>query len=174
MFSKTILFAHNLCHKIIVIRSHQEAAYIKVMEYSNITFSQNNYTNLIALEINNDHYNFYPFCLSQYVASQIASVILPSHYAIIISDNVRYKCKFSFYHFISYCKWIYTAVFYGHNSRVINQQIIQIHQELQPSRCHTTIFYCSNITADKIGLVYPGQTLEVELCMPCSSNISIL
>ena len=177
LLTKTILFKSNLCHQIIVIKSRQEAAYIKVMEYSNITFIQNNYTNLIAVDTNNVHYyNFYPFCLFQYVALQNTSVILPSHYTIIISDNFIYKCKFSFYHFISHCKWIHTAVFYGHNSRIINQQIIQIHQELQHLRHHTTIFFCSNITTDKIGPVYPGQILEVELCTPCSSdnNYSIL
>ena len=54
------------------------------MEYSNITFSQNNYTNLIAVDTNNDHYNFNPFCLFRYVVSQNASVILPLHYTIII------------------------------------------------------------------------------------------
>ena len=97
------------------------------------------------------------------------------HYTIIISDNFIYKCIFSFHHFISYCKWIHTAAFYGHNSRVINQKIIQIHQELQHSRHHTTIFYCSNFTTDKIGPVNPGQTLQEELCMPCSGdNYSIL
>ena len=174
LFSKNISFKSNLCHQIIVIRSRQEAAYIKVMEYSNITFSQNNYTNLIAVDINNDHYNFYPVCLFQYVASQIASVILPSHYAIIISDNVIYTCELSFYHFVSHCKWIDTAAFYGQNCRIINQQIIQLHQEFQHSRHHTTIFYCSNFAIDRLGTVYPGQKLQVELCMPCSGNYSIL
>ena len=174
LFSKSILFESNWCDQIIIIRSSKEAAYIKVMEYSNITFSQNSYTNLITVDNKNDHYNFYPFCLFQFVSLHNTSGILPSHYTIIISDNFMYKCELAFYHFASHCQWIHTAVFYGHNSRVINQEIIQFHQELQHSRHHTTIFYCSNFSVDRLGPVYPGQKLQVEFCMPCSDNYSIL
>ena len=62
LFNQRIIFKTNFCDQIIVLKSHQEAAYIKVMEYSNTTFSQNIYTNLIVVDTDNNHYNFYPFC----------------------------------------------------------------------------------------------------------------
>ena len=174
LFNKDILFISNMCHQIIVLKTHKEAAYFKLMEYSNITFTENNNSELVAIEIDSDQYNFHPFCLFQYVTLQNTSVVLPSHYTIIISDDFLYKCKFSFYRFFSHCKWMSTAAFYGHKAEVINQQIIQPNNNLSQSRYHTTIFYCSNFSADKIGPVYPGQKLQVELCTPCSKNNSIL
>ena len=40
-----------MCHRIIVLKSPQESAYIKVLEYSNITFTQNDSSNLIFVDI---------------------------------------------------------------------------------------------------------------------------
>ena len=174
LFNKHILFMSNMCHQIIVLKAHKETAYFKVMEYSNITFTENNSTDLITVEIDSDQYNFHPFCLFQYVTLQNTSIVLPSRYTVIISDDFLYKCKLSFYHFFSHCKWMSTAAFYGHKAGVINQQIIQLNNNLSQSRYHTTIFYCSNFSADKIGPVYPGQKLQVELCTPCSDKDSIL
>ena len=169
LFNETILFQSNLCHQIVNIKSDKEA-YIKIMEYSNITFSQNTYSDLIAVETEDDNYNIYPYCLFQYVVAQNASATAPSHYAIVISDSFIYKCKLSFYHFTSHCKWMPTSAFKGRNPSVINQQIIHANFKIS----HFTILYCANITRDTLGLVYPGQKLQVELCMPCSDNNSIL
>ena len=174
LFSKQILFKSNLCQQIIILKSSQKsAAYVRVMEYSNITFTQNNSSDLILVDIDNDNYNFYPFCLFQYVALQNTSAILPSHYTITISDIPVNKCKLSFFHYISHCNWISTAVFCNYKARDVNQQII----ELQQKQHHTTIFYCSNFSTDKLGPVYPGQVLQIELCMPCTrsdNNYSVL
>ena len=174
LFNKHVLFMSNMCYQIIVLKAHKETAYFKVMEHSNITFTDNNSSDLIAVKADGDQYNFHPFCLFQYVTLQNTSVVLPSHYTVIISDSFLYKCKFSFYHFFSHCKWISTAAFYGQKAEVINQQIIQLNNNLSQSRYHTTIFYCSHFSADKIGPVYPGQKLQVELCTPCSDKDSIL
>ena len=170
LFSKQILFESNSCHQIVVLKSPQKFAYIRVMEYSNITFTQNNSSNIIVVNIDNNNYNFYPFCLFQYVALQNVSAILPSHYTIIISDSSVNKCELSFLHYIYHCKWIHTAVFRNYKTRDVNQQIVELHQKQH----HTTIFYCSNFNVDKLGPVHPGQILQVEFCMPCSDNYSVL
>ena len=170
LFNKQILFKSNLCQQIVVLKSPQKSAYIRVMEYSNITFTRNNNSDLIVVDIDNNNYNFYPFCLFQYVALHNTSAILPSHYSITISDISVNKCELSFFHYIFHCNWISTAVFYNYKARDINQQII----ELQQKQRHTTIFYCSNFNIDKLGPVYPGQVLQIELCMPCSDNYSVL
>ena len=109
LFKEKILFQSNVCEQIIILKSQKNSAYIKVVEYSNIIFTHNIYNNLIAVEIV-DNYNFNPFCVFQYVTLQNTStVILPSHYSIIISE--QYNCKLSFQNFISHCQWIPTAVF---------------------------------------------------------------
>ena len=170
LFSKDIFITSNMCKMIIILKSHRESAYIKVMEYSNITFTQNNCNSVIAVEIDPAHNNPYPFCLFQYVALQNMSAILPSDYTIIISDSYMSNCKLSLYHFISHCQWIPTAVFHGHKPEAINHQIILLnHKPL-----HSTILHCSNFSTDTLGPVYPGQILHVKLCMPCSENYSVL
>ena len=172
LFSKDIYITSNVCKMIVIFKSHRESAYIKVMEYSNIIFSDNNCNNVFAIEINPAHSNPYPLCLFQYVALQNTSAILPSHYTIIISDHLLSDCKLSLCHFISHCQWIPTAVFHGDKPEAINQQIIQLnHRPL-----HSTVLHCSNFSTghDMLGPVHPGQLLHVEFCMPCSENYSVL
>ena len=104
-----------------------------------------------------------------------ASIILPSHYTIILSYfDVQYDCTLSFHHFTFHCKWIPTAVFYDHGSGAINQQIIHLHHNINLQ--HSTILYYSNFSfTNTLGPVCPGQVLQVELFMPCSDyNHSIL
>ena len=169
LFGRSILILSNFCKQIITLKSHHNISYIKVMEYSNITFVHNNYSNLIAVETGTDYNNPYPFCLFQYVSLQNTSAILSSHYIIIISDNFQYKCESSMNYLTVYCKWIPTAVFNGHNAVDINRQIIQSNQKHQRS-----VSICSNFNKYTIGPVYPGQKLLVEFCMPCSGNNSVL
>ena len=122
-FNKQILIKSNMCHQIIVLKSNKESAYIKVMEYSSIIFHQNNNSELITVDIDNNYYNFYPVYLFQYVSLQSTSDILPSFYTIIISDTTLPNCKSLFYHLISYCQWIHTAVFHDHNSRATDYSL---------------------------------------------------
>ena len=173
LFSKDIFITSNICKMIIIMNSHRaELSYIKVMEYSNIVLTQNNCSNIIAVEINSIYNNPYPFCLFQYVTLQNISTILPSHYTIIISDSFLSTCKLSFYYFLSHCQWIPTAVFHNHKPEAINHQIIQL--IINYRSLHSTIFYCSNFSTDTVGPVYPGQLLQLELCMPCSDDYSVL
>ena len=171
LFSKNILIASNVCKQIVVLKAHQNSAYIRVTQFSNITFTHNNHSNLIAVEIDPVYNNPYPFCLFQYVALENTStMILPSHYTIIISDHVLYDCKVNVNHYTSHCKWISSAAFHDQNPKTINQQIIRYDYKLH----HTAIFSCANFSINILGPVYPGQMLQTELCMPCSFNYSVL
>ena len=172
LFSKSIYFTSNWCEQIIILKSPRELAYIKILEYSNIVFTHNHYKTLIAIDTDPNYNHPYLFCLFQYVTLQNTSTKSQntSHYTIIINDSFQYNCKLSLLHFTSHCQWIPSATFYGKSSVIINQQIIQMNYKLQ----HTAIFLCSNFSIDTLGPVYPGQMLQVELCMPCSDNNSVL
>ena len=86
------------------------------------------------------------------------------------------KCKVSFYHYMSHCQWINSFVFHGYNPTIINEQIAQ-HESNQMNE-HKTMCFCSNnvtdCSLDVLGQVYPGQTLQVELCVPCSGKDATL
>ena len=171
LFSKNILIASNVCKQIVIFKAYQESAYIRVTQFSNITFTHNNHSNLIAVEIDPVYNNPYPFCLFQYVALENTStMILLSHYTIIISDHVPYNCKINVNHYTSHCKWISSAVFHDQNPEIINQQIIRYDYKLH----HIAIFSCLNFSISTLGPVYPGQMLQTELCVPCSFNYSVL
>ena len=172
LFIGEILFELNSCYNIIALVSIPSSAYIEVMEYCNVTFSNNYDSNLIMVKTdNNNNYNINPLCVLQYVKWHSASVSLPSHYTIIISGSFP---ELSFYHFTSRCKWISTSQFQNYKPRAINQQIIQLDHEFQHLKHHSVIFYCSNFSVDRLGPVYPGQKLQVELCTPHSDNNSVL
>ena len=64
LFSGEIKFDTNNCAQVISLDT-----YIKVMEYTNITFVSNGHlNNIIAIENAQGYYQPYPFCLFQYVA----------------------------------------------------------------------------------------------------------
>ena len=67
-------------------------------------------------------------------------------------------------------------MFYGYNPGVVNQQIIQTDQH--QLNHHPTICYCShNITycsVEALEPVYPGQVLQVDLCVTHSYEGSVL
>ena len=180
-FDKQIMFIKNICNKIISIKL--QYTYIKVMQYTNITFLANECSDdLIVFELNNDHNKPYPYCLFQYVTTKTNTSTRPlsGDYTIMISEHknsyfndLEKKCMLTFDRFASHCKWLPTSVFYGHNPGLINQQIIQIddrtinHHKFICSSSSTTHYDCA---IDTLGPVYPGQLLQIDVFTPCSGN----
>jgi len=190
LFSNEIVFTSNECFDS-VISIQSDTAYLKVMEFSNIKFKNNIFSNKLIVFQPNSHGNPYMFCGFQYVVPNNASAVLTKHYNITITNNHKVNlgvklqnlchlplehCEPHLHHFTTHCRWIATSVFYGHDPGVINQQIIQTDQH-QLSH-HTTICYCShnvtNCSVDVLGPVHPGQVLQVDLCAPNSSEHSVL
>ena len=187
LFSGMITFDTNYCNEVISLDAH-----IKVMEYTNITFVGNKYfSKLITIESTEDYYQPHPFCLFQYITlnSSNTEELLP-HYIIIVNHNYNTDsngitvpsqnndCSMSFCHFTSHCKWIPSAAFYNNNPETINKQIIQNDDQNCNHRNH--ICHCSkskeiNCSIDTLGSVYPGQTLQTNLCNMCNNdNITVL
>ena len=185
-FDKQIMFISNICKKIITIKL--KYTYIKVMQNTNITFLTNQCSDdVIVFELDNDHNKPYPYCLFQYVTTKTnTSTIMPENYTIIISEHKNSlkmiysnlnKCRVTFDHYTSHCKWLPTSVFHGHNPGLINQQIIQInyrkinHHNFICVLNSTTQYDCAIDTLDP---VYPGQILQIDVFTPCSENTSVI
>jgi len=181
VFHKNIKFTKNWCNNLITVRS--ETHYIIVIEYTNIVLSQNIYrSKLISLQPVQGG-NPYKFCGFQYLASKNITAQI-AHYNITFTSNQYQnvgklpanRCTPSLHHLTFHCRWIPSSVFYGYNPEVINQQIIQTDQHQLGH--HNTICYCSqnitNCSVDVLGPVYPGQILQVDLCVPNSTEHSIL
>ena len=71
--------------------------------------------------------------------------------------------------FLTHCRWLPSAVLWDYSPGYVNQQIVQVdgHQWIY----HKKICYCPydshyDCTVDLLGPVYPGQKLQVPLCMP--------
>ena len=174
-----LLFDSNCCSDVLFMDT-----YMKVTEDANITFVNNKYhDNLIVVANTDKYYKPNPFCFFQYIAidANINVNDLLTHYTITFIENSHLvnahresdNCSISFCYFISHCKWVPSAAFYHYSPEVINQQIIQ--NDNQNCNYHTHICYCSdniNCSIDTLGAVYPGQTLQTNLCNMCSSDDS--
>ena len=165
-FTKTAIFSFNKCNQVISLVS--TPAYIKLVESVNITFANNTYRYVI-IGMETEYYNKpYPFCLFQRITSQL-TVPTISH-SVSIIDDLFYDQNFYFlFQFFSHCKWLPTSVHYGFNPGTVNQHIIQVNN--QSWHYHKRVCYCplvgySNCSIDVFGPIYPGQVLQLQLCIP--------
>ena len=177
---KDILIKSNNCKYVITL----EYTYIKMMEYTNVTLLKNKHFNKLietALKLN-------PLCTFQFVTLKNTPVSL-THYSVNIIDNLyiiknplhnieeKKRCLFPLYHFTPHCQWLPNAAFHNYSPRVVYQQIIKIHgQNLTYHKilCHCLQNGSYNCNVDTFGPVYPGQILQVELCIPCNDGPAVL
>ena len=190
LFSGKMIFDKNHCTEVISTNTH-----IKVLEYTNISFFKNRCNNdVILVEASDEYYQPYPLCLFQYIKVNSSTVIkdLVAHYAIIFKNNYKsykYKhifnlnrskspsksnyCTVLFCRFICRCKWLHSAAFYDYSPEAINDKIVE--NDDQNCDYHKHICYCDkkpNCSIDILGAVYPGQTLQTNLCNMCSNDDS--
>ena len=104
LFNGNITFELNQCEEVINFESFHEYAYIKIMEFSVIKFTNNEYNKLITLKTNKSNDKLNTFCLFQFFSLRNKSLVSTKHYAIIITDKSFDKCKLSFHLFVSHCK----------------------------------------------------------------------
>ena len=181
--SKTVMFLSNICSVFIYLISNP---YMLIIEHTNIMFINNtiHYQVIVSEAVTSNNYIF-PYCIFQYMEStnykyDVSELI--TFYIITLSGNKLETETPTYFDnnspttqmnnmndLLTHCKWLPTAVFNGHNPGYINQQIIQgdKHQLIH----HKHICYCPhdgeyNCTVDLLGPVYPGQILQVDLCMP--------
>ena len=193
LFSGKMIFNRNYCKEVILTNTH-----IKVMEYTNILFFKNRCEkNVILVETSDEYYQPYPLCLFQYIAMNSSTVTkdLVTRYAIILKYNFKSlkhnhiinfnnsesptqsnDCTVSFCRFLSRCKWLTSAAFHDyidHSPKAVNDKVIQ--NDDQNCDYHKHICYCDkkpNCSIDVLGAVYPGQTLQTNLCNMCSNDDS--
>ena len=181
LFYNKITFKSNNCNQVIYLQSTS----IKTMEHANITLLKNVHHKEV-IKVNKEEYNLYPPCLFQFVAWRNTTVS-PTLYSVNIFENYQsdykisdkkqnYNCSFPYYRFTPHCYWLPTAAFHQYNPKVIYQQIIKsdIQHFIHHKICHCFQNESNNCNIDTLGLVYPGQTLSVELCTPCNDEPSTL
>ena len=184
-FHESISFIRNEdCNQIITLYS--EFAYIKVMENARIKFHHNIAYHIIR--IIKEDYTTYPLCVFQY-STAIPKNVRVSHalfnnYSISFHDNdglvllpktneddFSNKLLINYYTF--HCKWLPRAIFHGYHPADINKQIIRTDdkQMYQHTRvCHCFMNNTYDCSLDVLGPVFPGQVLQVDLCVPHESD----
>ena len=88
----------------------------------------------------------------------------------------NHNCSFPYYRFTPHCYCLPSAAFHQYNPKVIYQQIIKsdIRHFTYHRICHCFQNGSNNCNIDTLDLVYPGQTLPIELCTPCNDAPSTL
>ena len=195
LLSGKITFNENHCGQVILLDT-----YIKIMEYTNITFKNNGYlNNIISIEGAEEYYQPYPFCIFQYIPmhNNVTLNDLLSRYFVTFTHNYEillhhvvinlngttlhsqnYIPSVLFCRFISHCKWLPLGAFYGYSPVMVNQKIVKTDDQIN-CNYHKHICYCShsqmvNCSIDTLGMVYPGQTLQTSLCNMYSSDDSTI
>ena len=184
VFTGRITLTSNVCAYLIALKS--DSLFIALTQNTSITLSNNCVSNEIIEVDNNPYNNPFPYCIFQFVTIENISsedTPMPNDYRIIL-DNIDScfvndkdkKCKISFHDYTSHCQWINESAFHKHDPAIINEQILQ-HNSDQISE-HKIICIplnkVTNCSLDVLGHIYPGQTLQVELSVPCSGNKATL
>ena len=179
-FYNNITFTENACRDQVI---HLKFSYIKLVEYTTITFLKNRYQKaLLRIDYK---YNLNPLCPFQFIPLQNLKTVALAHYYVNIIDNsytprnlsaIKEICGFTFYHFTPICDWIPIAAFHEYNPIEIYHQVIKTgNQTLTHHKiCHCPQNGTINCNVDTFGPVYPGQMLQVELCTPCNDKPSTL
>ena len=182
LFYNKIIFKSNNCDQVIYLQS----TCIKIIKHANISLLKSSYRHIVIKTNYEDEYNLYLPCIFQFVAWRNTTVS-PSLYSVNIIGNYQsdymisdkkqnHNCSFPYYCFTPHCYWLPTAAFHQYNPKVIYQQIIKsdIQHFTYHRICHCFQNGSNNCNIDTLGLVYPGQTLPVELCTPCNDTPSTL
>ena len=98
---------------------------------------------------------------------------LPSHFTV--SDEVDSSITFPVNYYTFHCKWLQNTIFYGsdYHPGDINKQIIYTDDNNMYQ--HTRVCYCFmnntyDCSLDLLGPVFPGQVLQVDLCVPSETD----
>ena len=177
IFRKNITFVQNVYSVGQIITLQSDLAYIKIVENTHIKFINNTYSNQ-AIRVKVENYIPHPFCVFQYgtITLKNASHALLKNYSISFSGGYKLPRYFghdddglliNYYTF--HCQWLPKAVFRGYHPADINRQIIQ--SDVKQMYQHTSVCYCHvnntyDCSLDMLGPVFPGQVLQVNLCIP--------
>ena len=185
-YSKNVTFYNNRCIQLIYIRPLYP--YIKITEHSSITFNLNRCSKqLITIEPQES--TPYSYCVFQYIKTDIKPItahhLLQYQYSVQFFNNTqddilgRSNSTINYYTF--HCQWLDTAVFHDCTPSIINKNVIHIHNPTKQGLMlyrHTNLCYCHkngtyNCTTDILGCVYPGQTLQADLCAPFTEETKV-
>ena len=172
-FSKIIKFLSNICYNVIHLKS-LELPYIKILDYTNITFTDNIYSDQVLISIQVAVNDVFPHCFYQYIISKNITGKMLGLYTISFDENKPYENAYPYDEdpllgLLIHCKWLPEAVFNGYDPGHVNQQIIQFnghHWIYYKKICYCPHDGIYNCTLDLLGPIFPGQMLQVNFCIP--------
>ena len=185
-----ITFLSNICREVIRINSLQYP-YIVILENATIMFKSNECSHqLITIENKN---NPYPYCIFQYFTDDGGTIPdstrlffnLQRRYSITFIDNIQHisnRRKSTINYYTSHCRWLDGAAFNRYDPKMINKMILNIKNSAKQGLSlghHVNLCYCPHngthdCTVDVLGEVYPGQTIQVDMCAPYLNGISVM
>ena len=175
-----IVFSHNDCDQVIFL--HSQVKYIMVMEAGQVQFVDNTANNQL-ITIDNNYIDPYPYCLFQYIAHDSSTsqyVLFP--YKILFSSNRDVRkdnyAVLTTNYYSWHCRWIPTSAYYlEYTPGAVNRQIIQANPKMLNK--HILVCYqAPNDTkcrcdVDELGTVFPGQLLQVRLCLSEEAQLNL-
>jgi len=178
-FSNDVVFKDNSCDWIFTLNC--EMCYIILQDSANVILTNNTVQyGLTDLPIRANLP--YPYCLFQYFSpenNQYGDFKITILFNFIMSAK---KIQKSIHYLTSYCKWAPGTAFQDVSPSVVNQNIINIKYKNKTLPYiklgdHTGVCYCPqsshhNCSVDHLGPIYPGQVLNVELCLPNNNEES--
>jgi len=170
--SGNVTFYNNYCLN--VIELWPLISYISILEHSTILFQ----SNFCSKELLTDKsgYMLYPYCPFQYFTLTVNITALENQNKLqlfSIKFIANYQQHMTLNYYLSNCRWLEGTTFYGYDAREVNKNIIQTHNDSNKLLLnqHFNLCYCPrdhmyDCSTDMLGCVYPGQTLQAELCTP--------
>ena len=170
-----------------IITLHSDLPYIKVMENTNIRFINNTYIHQV-IQVNIKEDTPYPFCVFQYYGMVASGNVLHENYSISFYGGIlknhygllQYRFRWDYksvkllvHDYAFHCQWLPKSTFYGYHPADINKQIIQtdnkqLYQHIRVCYCFMNNTY--DCSLDVLGPVFPGQVLQIDLCVPHESH----
>ena len=172
IFTNTTVFHQNeLC--MYLLNLNGKWLDILLAEHANVTISYNQLENEI-ISISKVYNNPFPLCIFQFNSNfyQNFSINIFNNTERSVDPN---RSNSTINKFTSHCKLHMGKHYHVNDSLTIYKQVMKQSYDNYPLGIHTDICYCptpnnSNCSVDWLGIVYPGQTLTVNLCLHMPYN----
>ena len=168
IFSNFTSFYRNIyCTQLITLNDKWQ--YIVLKDNATMTIAFNDVLNEI-ISISKVYNHPFQYCLFQFISSTQDNF---QHFNISLSGNREHevdskRSNSTLNKLSAHCKQINETAFQGIDRLTLYSKIIDYEKKLS---IHTSVCYCQqfpyiNCSVNKLGPIYPGQVLTIDLCLP--------